>query len=1047
MSLSTLEKPTSIQEIQKQTLDRSAIYESLSQPETRYALANILAGEQIGITPTYRHDLAQSQAIAVQQKKQRGEALSLKDKMGASLTKINVLKYAEGTGNWAARYITDRFVNVGLSQKFLNKGLEKKGLTVDQMAGDIGLASAKQMTKIYDDILGKGIGIKNIVEGKEGILKLQVEKYLRDQFSTIGTGLLITGSKAKLLTGLCQIAGVPSSEILMKDIRNIAKGKKSLSECSVASRLRNTILTRLEGVKGQVKQMELSSQIEGELDQSMIAEQSQYLKNLQRKGAEGTGIIAGDARNIYTGSVGDLVSNSLKQAVRMSFGLLRGNPIGGLLSVPASFGMVRDMNSSYPALLNWAQSQGLSASEIAQLMSIATSEVSSKYDKSVDIKNIRAPWAAALRVVTSSEKLATGAKVVGGAETLSQSLRQFAKLEQKSEIVTQSNEWLQQKLAEFEAQSKIFVKGKIFSKNTLSNLGKTAQMYATIGVQGLILGEAAREAAFIGGALVDSLTPAASAHEGHRHQKPQSEFTGVRPGQKFVDPNLAVTGLIKSVDKGSTTGQNQNYITELKAAEQAGTRLTPMEQKILSAVRKVESGETTLKVGEKNIKLFGENKSEGVIQNGKVNDETLRQITQFLILDGLNKKVAEINGKNEHPVTPLTIRPEMVQGITESGMFSQTTNIDVINKALFNTTQPEKAFAKNETLRSVNVKGVEYKPMIISPDKVKSITSVLQVEDFVQASVVESNLSATGETYIITNTKGEKVEYIAMIDDVQRIMVFKSPTGEIVTPKLEAFAKSNIILERNVGGKSVTITPEELFVKGVPVADETEAHPDRVVAKMNSELKYGTAHEAASKMKSIENQIQSTYGDILTTIKSIPGLSINDKATTLQLAIQQLNDSGRGNEVPDFIKLMTNYREATNISQASRLLLNQTARVGKTDVLDAYNLPTSGNFDESDKAFAGLDKSIIQLAKDLPTNIYGQVLESSLIDRTKVETGSHSLSELATVRGMVSQERLQEIATLNLILQGKGPMIVSKKLDHVCQKMAKLILIKLHHLI
>jgi hypothetical protein len=1013
MSLSTLEKSTQNQEIQKQTLDRSAIYESLSQPETRYALANILAGEQIGITPTYRLDLAQAQALELQQKN-AGKPVSLKDKMAQmgrnTLSKVNVLKYAAGGGNWAARYITDRFVNVGLSQKMLNKGLEKKGLNVDQMAGDIGLASAKQMTKIYDDILGNGIGIKNIVEGKEGILKLQVEKYLRDQFKNIGTGLLITGSKAELLTGLCQIAGVPTSEVLMKDIRDIAKGKKSLSECGVASRLRDTILTRLEGVKGQVKQMELSSQIEGELDQSLIAEQSQNLKNLQRKGAEGTGIITGDARNIYTGSVGDLVSNSLKQAVKMSFGLLRGNPIGGLLSVPASFGMVRDMNSSYPALLNWAQSQGMTASEIAQLMSIATSEISSKYEKSVDIKNIRVPWAAALRVITSSEKLATGAKVVGGAETLSQSLRQFAKLEQQGQVVARSNEWLQSKLTEFEAQSKIFVKGKI-----ISNLGKTAQMYATIGVQGLVLGEAAREAAFIGGVLVDSLAPVASAHEGHAHPKPQSEFIGVRPGQKFVETGKNVDGFIKSVEKGNLNSKNQSYIIELKAAEQAGTPLTIMEQKILQAVKKVESGETTLKVGEKNIKLVGS--GEGVVQNGKVNDETLRRITQFLILDGLNKKVAEINGNKEHQVTPSTVRPEMVRGIVESGMFGKKTNIDVINRALFNTTQP-----KNETLRPLNVEGVEYKSMIISPDKIKTLTSTLQETDFVQASVLENNLSVTGETYTITNAKGEKIQYTAMIDDVQRIMVFKSPNGEIVTPKLEAFAKSNITLERNVGGKSIAITPEELFIKGIPAADESEAHPDRLIAQMNSELKYGTAQVAATKMKSIESQIQSKYGDVLTIIKSIPGLSINDKATTLQLAIQQLNDSGRGNEVPDFIKLMTNYREATNLSQASRLLMNQTARVGKTDVLDAYNLPTSGNFDDSDKAFAGLDKSIIQLAKDVPTNIRGEVLESSLIDRTKVESGSHTLSELATIRGMVSEQRLQEIATLNLILQGKGPM-------------------------
>jgi hypothetical protein len=1018
-------------EIQKQTLDRSAIYESLSQPETRYALANILAGEQIGITPTYRLDFAQAQALELQQKN-AGKPFSLKEKMTQmgrnTLSKVNVLKYAAGGGNWAARYITDRFVNVGLSQKILNKGLEKKGLNVDQMAGDIGLASAKQMTKIYDDMLGNGIGIKNIAEGK--FLKQQVEKYLREQFNTIGMGLLITGSKAELLTGLCQIAGVPSSEILMKDIRDIAKGKKSLAQCEIASRLRDTILTRLEGVKGQVKQMELSSQIKGELDQSMIAEQSQNLKNLQRKGAEGTGIIAGDARNIYTGSVGDLVSNSLKQGVRMGVGLMRGNPITGLLSVGASAGMVTDMNASYPALLNWAQSQGLSASEIAQLMSIATSEISSKYDKSVDIKSVKAPWAAALRVLTSSEKLATGAKVVGGAETLSQSLRQFAKLEQQGEVVTRSNEWLQSKLVEFEAQSGIFVKGK-----TLSNLGKVAQMYATNAVQGSVTGETARVAAFYGGVLSSSLTPAASAHEGHAHPKPPSEFTGVRPGQKFVNQDQSVVGFIKSVEKGNLNGKNQSYIIELKAAEQAGTPLTPMEQKILSVVRKVESGETTLKVGEKNIKLFGVRKSEGVLQNGQVNDEILRRITQYLILDGLNKKAQEINGAKTESLTPNNLKVEVVDGIIESGMFGRKTNIDVINRALFNTTQPEKLSKldttdllsglskqpKNETLRPVNVKGVEYKPIIISPDKVKSLTSTLQTEDFVKASVLESNLSLTGENYIITNAKGEKIQYTAMIDNAQRIMVFKSPTGEIVTPKLEAFAKSNITLERSVSGKSVAITPEELFIKGVPAVDKSEAHPDRYLGKIDSTFRYEKPEVAVAKMKEVEAKIQAKYGEVLKTVRSIPGLSINDKATTLQLAIQQLNDSGRGNEVPDFIKLMTSYREATNLSQASRLMMNQEARVGKTDYLDAYNLPTSGNFDDSDKAFAGLDKTIMQLAKDTPVDKDGNLMESYLIDRTKVGAGSHTLSELATVRGMVSQERLEEIATLNLILQGKGP--------------------------
>jgi hypothetical protein len=1075
MSLSTLNKPT---QKSQETLDLSFVYESLSKPEAQYALANLMAGEGIGITPLYRTDLVQAQEAEYQSKIKSNEKLTLKDrvqKFGRGASMLNPLKYVAGAGNWAQRYVTDRFLTVGMSQE----AFAKKGIDIDSRAGDLGLASAKQMTKQYEGLISK-VGVKSIVESSESVVDSKVEMYLKNQFTMIGKGLLITGQRAEILTGLSQIAGVPSTEVLMKDIRDILNKKKTFSQCEVATRLKNTMKKRLEIVKGQAQMMKLSSEVEGALDQSEVSEQTQKLINTQKEGAKGTGIIKGDSRSTYTGSVGEFAQQSMKQVVKMGIGLFKQNPVTSLLTLPgtlsgvSSLGQAADQNANYAALLNWAKSQGLNGAEIASLMNIATTDLQNKYDKSVDISNTKAPWAAAMRVITSSEKFATGAKVVGDASSMSQMLRQMASVENSGTKI-RSNDELRALLGEFSKDSSIFNRSKI-----KENIGKIAKVYAGNWVSGSVIGETAKISAFYGGVMMNSLSPAAEAHEGHSHSKPASSFSGERPGQKFVKPDVSGHAFIKSIKEGKIVDGTQSYefIKELKQAESNGQPLTEMEQRILKTVKQIEGGETNVKIDNKNLKLVGS--GEGVLKNGQVNPETLRRVTQFLMIEGIKEKAASLAKSNTDSSSELSNQFELnTSGTISGGIFGRNVaNMDWVTTAktgkeaffdtntsqsnptsliddltsnktesqfgrtgeglgnystsqdadLFNSLSRQPKQVQNtssvESLKPVVVNGIEYKPMILNPDGIKSITSTLQESDFKTANVDQNAaLQTTGETYTIKTADGKTLEYSALIDQQQRIMVFKTPSGQIVTPNLEAFKGSNIGVERMVNGKSLSITPEELFEKGIPAADKTEAHPNRVLYRMETELQYKSAKEAIDKMQAVEAQILADFGDVIDKAKKIPAMDIKNRPTTLQFAIQYLNENGRSGDVPALIKLMGQYKEASNLSSESRQFLRVKSNVN--EALGAFGYSTGGNYTEADKLFTGLDRTVSSMVQDTPFDKNGMVTENAIIDRTRLSGGAHGLSEVATVMGLSSEKMLTYTATLNLLLQGKTPTLMS----------------------
>ncbi|NJL96788.1 hypothetical protein HC864_03160 [Candidatus Gracilibacteria bacterium] len=158
------------------------IYRSFENYDARYALANILAGESIGIVPTFNIDNPS--------KDQKSNLANKFQKVGRLLA--TAVEGVGNTGNWASRYLSDRFLTVG----WMKESLNSKGGDIESALGGAGLGSAKQMTALYADLMSsQNLSVKDIVEGNN--VEGQVEDYLMKTIQEIGGGLLITGKRLK----------------------------------------------------------------------------------------------------------------------------------------------------------------------------------------------------------------------------------------------------------------------------------------------------------------------------------------------------------------------------------------------------------------------------------------------------------------------------------------------------------------------------------------------------------------------------------------------------------------------------------------------------------------------------------------------------------------------------------------------------------------------------------------------------------------------------------------------------------------------------------
>ncbi len=471
--------------INKNENQMEKIYSAFDSYDARYSMANILAGESIGVTPAYRTDIAG----------QGGG--TLRDKFNAVGKKIvDYTQAAKNAGNWGSRYLSDRFLTVG----YVKKGLEKKNIDVESAADYAGLGSAKQMTAMYADMLSsEKIGIKSIVEGEN--LDNKVTDYIVEMVTLIGSGWLIRGESAKTLAALSQLGGVASTEVLMAEIRPFLKGKKDFKDCKVLTRIKDVVLNRLEAVKGQVKMIEYTSKVGEELDQSSIAEGVNKLKNLSRE--DGTGIIKGDARQIISGSLNESVAYMAKKLVSTGYGMSVGaatklvsgaSNLLGITNVVTGLGVVNDQNNNYSALLNYARENNLNSQQAAALLSAGIGDLATKYDRSIgksEEGKAKKTWnvlkSALVRTLTISEKAATGASVVGDSKSYADTLRQFAnyqteqdRSQETSEVTNQ--QWLDNQLEAFAKENSLLNPKKIGSnlrKGIISTASLFAQGFAT----------------------------------------------------------------------------------------------------------------------------------------------------------------------------------------------------------------------------------------------------------------------------------------------------------------------------------------------------------------------------------------------------------------------------------------------------------------------------------------------------------------------------------------------------------------------------------------
>jgi hypothetical protein len=510
----------------KETRNRE-ILESLNQPESISALANILTG-----------------AASIN--------LTEESKQGASLTESNKNKAASfarrGLG-WAQRFVTDRF-NIKAP----------------------GLLSAKDVTEVWKDILNpKSLLVGEALDGKklnstEAIIQTKDRTVLANTTLKNVFSVILDKSNPKsdtYLKGLTQITGAISRFDLENEItKSAADGFENLTESKVLARALEAFQKSFETINSQYKIAETAHNV-GKLDTV-----TDLMQRTQVKGAEGTGLTntAGETRSNY-----NLVYHDKEGKLRFSpRGLLKGvsalfqraalNPVTAWLgfapTLVAGATITQDQESSITNLMQKAIKEGKSPDYIKQLFISALEESVTKQESKYKDNFVQGIVSDVLGYSTINSKVGMDAGQYAKAlELMEKSFSKTsavmdlakaeAQLENSTEIISDAD--LLKDIENFEKGSRFLsiegAKSVLSDRERLKQLsGKIALNTATLVIQGRVLNLVGEGAIKAGGVVLETTNVAIENQSGVNVGKEiEKGLYNAKIGDYTVGGDLAVT--------------------------------------------------------------------------------------------------------------------------------------------------------------------------------------------------------------------------------------------------------------------------------------------------------------------------------------------------------------------------------------------------------------------------------------------------------------------------------------------------------------------------
>ena len=556
-------------------------------------LTTLSAGESIGVVSTYRSDEFKSKAKQKQEARASRDAKRKEDGNAANKATdfisdriADIGEFADqkllpnnyqSIGNWGMRYLRDRFVSDNFSNKVLG------------WADGAGLASAQQMKDVYKGLFESNGFLEKLGDNNSGDIKAaisdQIDTYLKSLASDVVKNSmfnLVVGKSAKTLTGLSQIAGTISSDFILHDMKQVIKSKNPLDieNTDYLKRIKDVMMQRCLAVSGAIQDMKSSAGIGDEFSKVELDTKIKNTNSLLRQDSLRSAVIKGDSRSIYDNPV-TAVASGVKTA------LSRGLAVAGFILAPAgemvghipvvgpaikgvlnpftlasSYGMAADQQSSYSNLLAHARERGMNSKQTSELLAKSMSQVAQDVDDSYQLKGGKILLSSGARMLTLSEKLATGTKgAVGGAETLSEMYRNLATAEKKADDENGEKEFnLDDELSQFDAKNRLFLDGlvsgvknkglvqtgidagkSLFSKEAWakfgSDIGKIGTNYLTMQVQGILINGAASSALNSLDYAVQNQTSAAS--DKYLHER--ISFTTSYGGNPSLDSFVKLT--------------------------------------------------------------------------------------------------------------------------------------------------------------------------------------------------------------------------------------------------------------------------------------------------------------------------------------------------------------------------------------------------------------------------------------------------------------------------------------------------------------------------
>jgi hypothetical protein len=474
MSQDTLNKHLSIQERQparksvELSAETQAFYDLLEKTGIQDFMQLINAGESIGVTSTSAMDAMQTpeaQAKAKAQEEAKAGNGRLKNTKDAVVNKAKSFDPRKFTGgfNWAARYVSDRFGGDALYNTDFKLGIGKLSTVTNlgKIRDSIGLSSASQIQDVYKGFYDS-VGLAGVGEMSEAQLSVELNKYIGSLIDSIKSAKgLVVGESAKKLAALGQMIGSPSSDLLLKNLRenNVPAGQ----QIAVRGILKNVMLERLKASKSLIESAKVASDVEKGFNETALLSFTDANTSMMKVENKRSAILASDSRNTVSNpievaqyginwlmkhgiSAGTFATKSTASAIR-NIPVIGG--VANLLDLPSivsATGQAADQSMAFTQLTQYAKSRGMDAKTTAlflakSMQTLAQSQSDIREAGQLDLKTVlttKDGAKSAAKVLGSllsrsflgSVSMSTGGNTaVGDAATLSQALRGMATAE------------------------------------------------------------------------------------------------------------------------------------------------------------------------------------------------------------------------------------------------------------------------------------------------------------------------------------------------------------------------------------------------------------------------------------------------------------------------------------------------------------------------------------------------------------------------------------------------------------------------------------------